>query len=140
MKLSQMSPKDMRVDITYLLTYRHRQKNLHMQMKTSIFHLQTFITRQKIIISNLRFNSLKSIFTRNKNIVVSEKKMEFSSPFFFLKRRKNSIDHYFSDHIFWCENRIRMILEYTQKERVSNHISSSRYRSLKLESLGSKGI
>ena len=94
-----MSPKDMRVDIAYLLTYRHRQKNLHMQMKTSVFHLQTFITRRKIIFSSLRFNSLKLIFTRNKNIVVSEKKLKFFSPFFF-ENVKNFNDHYFSDHIF----------------------------------------
>ena len=73
MKLLQRLQTGMRVDTTHSSTCRYTQKNLYVQMKKSIFHLQTFITWWKIIFSSLHFNSVKSIFTMNKNIGVSEK-------------------------------------------------------------------
>ena len=129
----------MRVDLTHSSTCRYAQKNLHVQMKKSIFHLQTFITWWKIIFSSFRFNSVKSIFMMNKNIDVSEKNFKIFFSFCWKMRNFLMIIIFWSD-FFWCKNRIYTIPDHTQKQRVPNHISSWKYRSLKIESIGRKEI
>ena len=141
MKLLQMLQTGMRVDTTQSSTCRHAQKNLYIQMKMSIFHLQTFITWWKNIFSSLCFNSAKLIFRMNKNIDVSEKKFDV----------KNLMWNFLMIIIFWsdflgvkiffgCKNQIYTIPDRAQKERVSNIISSWKYLSLKIQSLSREGI